>query len=88
LATCFCVFPWQTDRMRTTLSSYALVGIDAVPVDVIAESDQVNVVARRNRREFHSVRQPAPGAGTTPTGSPAQGTPRKLAPARIIVELS
>jgi hypothetical protein len=34
--------------MRTKLSSDALVGINAVPVDVIVKGDQVNVVATRS----------------------------------------
>jgi hypothetical protein len=41
--------------MYTTLSSYALVGIDAVPVDVIVKGDQVKVVTTRSRRVLHSV---------------------------------
>jgi hypothetical protein len=42
--------------MRAKLSSYALVGIDAIPVDVIVKDDWVKVVETRTRRVFHSVR--------------------------------
>jgi hypothetical protein len=71
--------------MRVKLSSYALVGIDAIPVDVIVKGDQVKVVATRNRRVFHSVRLPAPGAGMPPIGSGVQqGTPWYRAPAYLI----
>jgi hypothetical protein len=64
--------------MRTALSSYTLVGIEAVPVDVVVEVDQVKVVAMRNRRVLHSVRLPAPVVGTLP-----KGTPMNLAPADL-----
>jgi hypothetical protein len=36
--------------MRSRLSSYALIGIDAVPVDVTLKGDQMKVVATRSRR--------------------------------------
>jgi hypothetical protein len=65
--------------MHMALSSYALEGIEAVPVDVIVEGDQVKVVVTRNRRVLHSVRLPARVPGTLP-----KGTPMNLAPARII----
>jgi hypothetical protein len=73
--------------MRATLSSFALVGIDAVPLDMIVEGDQVKVVPTRNRRVLHSVRLRAPGAGTPLSGLSVQGTPNNLAPARIIAGL-
>jgi hypothetical protein len=50
--------------MRTALSSYALVGIEAVPVNVIIEGDQMKVIAIRNRRVLHSVRLPPPVDGS------------------------
>jgi hypothetical protein len=63
--------------MRRKLSSYALVGINAVPVDVIVKGDQVKVVATGCRRVLHSVRLPAPAGETPLTGSPVQYTQRK-----------
>ena len=42
--------------MRAKLSSYALVGIDAVPVDVMMEGDQVKVFDPDSRRVLHSDR--------------------------------
>jgi hypothetical protein len=51
---------------RQTLSSYVLVGIDAVPVDVIVKGNRVKVVATRTRRVLHSIRLPAPVPGTPP----------------------
>ena len=71
--------------MRAKLSSYALVGINAVPVDVVVDGQQVKVVANRSRRVLHSVKQPAPDAGTLPIGSGVhQGTPRYRAPAYVM----
>ena len=46
----------QTERMHTALSSYALVGIEAVPVGVIVDGDHVKVVEPVNGRTLHSVR--------------------------------
>jgi hypothetical protein len=70
-------------QMQANLSSYALVGIDAVPVDVVVDGNQVKVVGTRSRRVLHSVNQPAPGTGTPLRGSLVQGTPRKRAPAYL-----
>jgi hypothetical protein len=71
--------------MQAKLSSYALVGIDAVPVEVIAMGDQVKVVATRSRRVLRTVRLPAPDSGTPLVGSSVQhGTPGKRAPAELI----
>jgi hypothetical protein len=55
-----------------------LVGIEAVPVDVIVEDDQVKVVATRSRRVLHSVKLPAPVVGML-----REGTPMNLAPADL-----
>jgi hypothetical protein len=41
--------------MRAKLSSYALLGINAVPVEVIVKGDWLKVVATRSRRVLHSV---------------------------------
>jgi hypothetical protein len=68
--------------MRAKLSSYALVGIDAVPVHVIVGGDEAKVVATRTRRVLHSVRLPALVAGTLP-----KGTSMNLAPAALIATL-
>jgi hypothetical protein len=65
--------------MRDKLSSYALVGIDAVPVDVIVDGDQAKVLVPDRRRVLHSVRLPALVAGTLPGG-----TPMNLAPAGLM----
>jgi hypothetical protein len=68
--------------MQAKLSSYVLVGINAVPVDVIVNGTQVKVITTRTRRVLHSVGLPAPDPRTTPTGSDVhQVTPRKRAPA-------
>jgi hypothetical protein len=64
--------------MRTALSSYALVGIEAVPVNVIVEGDQVTVVATGTRRILHSVTLPAPVARTLPKGTPMKKAPVDL----------
>jgi hypothetical protein len=67
--------------MQVKLSSYALVGIDAVPVDVIVDGHQVKVVVTRSRQVLHSVRLQVPDARRHPIGSSAhQGTPGKRAP--------
>ncbi len=42
--------------MRIKLSSYALVGIEAVPVDVVAGENRVSVVDPETGRVLHSVR--------------------------------
>jgi hypothetical protein len=56
-----------------------LVGIEAVPVNVIVEGDQMKVIAIRNRRVLHSVRLPPLVVGTVP-----KGTPMNLAPAYLM----
>jgi hypothetical protein len=68
--------------MEGKLSSYVLVGINAVPVDGVVKG-KVQIVATRSRRVLHSVKLPAPDAGTLLTGSGVQVTPRKRAPARM-----
>jgi hypothetical protein len=70
--------------MQATLSSYALLGIDAVPVDVMVNGNQVKVVATRSQRVIHSVGLPSPAAGTSPIGSGVQGARRSLAPAYLM----
>jgi hypothetical protein len=65
--------------MRAKLFSYAMVGIDAGPVDVIVKGDQVKVVATWSRRLLHSLRLSAPVGGTLP-----KGTPMNLAPAYLM----
>jgi hypothetical protein len=42
--------------MRNRLSSYALVGIDAVPVDVVVDGHRAKVVEPASGRTQHSVR--------------------------------
>src|SRR5262245_16705740 len=42
--------------MRVKLSPYALVGVEAVPVDVIVDGDPVQVVEPDSRRVLHSFR--------------------------------
>jgi len=42
--------------MRIKLSSYALVGIEAVPLDVVPDGDWVRVVDPETGRVVHSVR--------------------------------
>jgi hypothetical protein len=71
--------------MRAKLSSYALVEIDAVPVDAMVKGQQVKVVAARVRRVLHSVRLPVLDAGTPPIGSPVQATLRNPATARFVI---
>ena len=41
--------------MRATLSSYTLVGLDAVPVGVVVDGDQLRVVEPETGRTLHSV---------------------------------
>jgi hypothetical protein len=48
--------------MYTALSSYALVGIEAVPVDVIVDAERVKVVELETRRTVHSVRLESSGS--------------------------
>jgi hypothetical protein len=48
--------------MYTARSSFALVGIEAVPVDVIVDGDRAEVVERTRRRVFHSVRLESTGS--------------------------
>jgi hypothetical protein len=61
-----------------------LVGIDAVPVDVIVEGDHVKVVAATNRPILHSARLPAPGAEARLIDSSVKGPPLERAPATLI----
>jgi hypothetical protein len=55
-----------------------LVGIEADPVNVIVEGDQVKVVATGTRRILYSVTLPAPVAGKPPKGTPMNLTPVDL----------
>jgi hypothetical protein len=77
--------------MRAKLSSYALVGIEAVPVEVIVDVDRVKVAEARSRRVLHSVT-------LLDTTSPEGSVPKhavnsrtlsqgRSAPARIITAL-
>src|SRR5271157_944707 len=68
--------------MLADLSSYALAGIEDVPV-VVVDGDRVKVVETTSGRCVLSVRQPAPDAGTLPVGSGVQVPLRKRAPERI-----
>ena len=43
--------------MPAVLSSDALVGLDAVPVDVVVDGDRVQVVDPQSRQCTHSVRR-------------------------------
>jgi hypothetical protein len=69
--------------MRAKLSSYVLVGIDAVPVDVIVDGDHVKVVATRSQRVLHSARQPALVAGRPRMGPSVYVPLRNLATADL-----
>ncbi len=69
--------------MHTALSSYALEGIEAVPVDVVVDGDRVKVVEPTTGRCVLSVRQPGPDPETRPTGSGVQVPLRKRAPERL-----
>jgi hypothetical protein len=85
-ATCFCVSPWHTGRMYTALSSYALVGIDAVPVNVNVDGDRVRVVDPQNGLVYHSVRLESIGSELSVVAHVVnvRTSPlRKRAPARI-----
>jgi hypothetical protein len=55
------------------LSSYALVGIDAVHVDVIVEGDPVKVVATRSRSAVHSVRLESTESASSVNAAPPDG---------------
>ena len=81
-ATCFCAFPWHTDRMHTALSFYALVGIEADPVDVVVDEDRAKVVEPGGRRVLHSVRlestESASSVNAEPPGGPSE-LPRGIA---------
>jgi hypothetical protein len=72
--------------MRATVPSDALVGIDALPVLVAVEVDQVKVVETRTLCILHSVRQLVPEGGTLPIGSGVESTWRKRAPVRLITK--
>jgi hypothetical protein len=73
--------------MRVTLSSYALVGIEAVPVDVVVDRDGAKVIEPESPRSLHSVRldrivseRPIPEHAVNARTSPL----RNLAPERTI----
>jgi hypothetical protein len=69
--------------MPAELSSYALVGIDAVRAVVTVKGDHVNVVAARGRRVLRSVTLPAPVPEMPPIGSSVRDTLRKRAPSEV-----
>jgi hypothetical protein len=82
---------WSDVMVCIKLSSYALMGLDAVPVDVIADGDWVRVVDPETGRCIHFVR-----LDTSASGWPVpkhvvniRAHPdRNLAPAKIIAQRS
>jgi hypothetical protein len=74
--------------MHVALSSYALEGIEALPVDEVVDGNLVKVVESGTGRCVFSVRPPAPGRGTLPIGSCVEVPLRKRAPERLRAEKS
>jgi hypothetical protein len=73
--------------MRIKLPSYALVGIEAVPVDVIVDGERVKVVEPESGHTLHSVSLGTTSPGDAPAAQVVNAhTPpgRNLAPARSI----
>jgi hypothetical protein len=69
--------------MPLALSSYALARLDAVPVDVVVDSDRVKLVEQKTGRCVLWVGQPGSVVGTPSEGSGIQVPLRNLAPERI-----
>lgn len=55
--------------MTKTLSSYALLGLNAVPVDVVVDEDQARVVEPETGRCLACVTRSKPGPGRLSVGS-------------------
>jgi hypothetical protein len=81
----------HTDRMHTTLSSYALEGIEAVPVDLVVNGDRARVVEPGRGRYLRSVK---PRTTSLEARQPVQSvnshtlSQGRSAPARSITGLS